>query len=307
MQITYDGTTGKWMTDHGTEIDTSRIETARKEYEADRDWSSKEHERIREKAEETARKSFEPPPKPPKSASTKAFENWYKDYLTKKADFDAKDAAIHITRGKIWNGLTKGAEGVQEIADTTIDILSNVTGPVGKEIKTIYTVAKGYSKNIGEGYAKGESFSKSLVKGTVEAGFNLSFDFVKDKALDKLAKGIPRLQTVIKPGGADLSSYDVQDIFTHGLGSDKLTPHFVNNVLKTPEAVYKTGQGWLIKAKVKDPLKKVMVQGAGHVYDGLAHDGASFLEHMQDTYSGRPKSVLDENAIKEMKPGKKKP
>jgi hypothetical protein len=307
MDITYDGSTGKWMTDHGTEVDTDRIETAKRDYEKDLDWSRKEHEKMRERAEEAARKSFEPPPKPPKSASTKKFENWYKDYLDRKQNFDIKDAQINISRGKIWNTLTTGAEGAQWIADKMVDVLANVTGPAGKEIKMFYTVGKSYSKNIGEGYAKGDSFSKSLVKGTVEAGFNLSFDYVKDKALDKLAKGIPKLQKVIKPESADLSDYDVQDIITHSLRSDKLTPHFEENIGKVPEAMYKTGQGWLIKAKVKDPLKKVMVEGAGHIYDGFDHEGTSFLDHMQDVYSGKPKSVLDEKAIKNMKLKYKKP
>jgi hypothetical protein len=265
MPITYDGTTGKWMTDHGTEVDPGRIDKAREDYQKDKDWSRDEHAHIVDKAAEAAKRSFEPPPKPPKSEATKKWEKDYKEVLDKIQRADAKDASIHITRGNIWNGITYVTETGELISDIAIDTLANVTGPVGKSIKKVYKVTKSMGKNISESYAKEESLWKGTGKGLLDVGFELGFDKLKDKGLKALDKkinptGSKKISNLINPQSADigeLTPTQIADLVEkHGHGGWAITERTTSRLSKAAFAgTYKTTQGLAIKYIIKDPIK----------------------------------------------------
>jgi len=72
--------------------------------------------------------------------------------------------------------MTKAGELTQTAADTGVDILSNLTGPAGKTIKTAYTGLKGVAGGFGEGLANG-NMAAELGKGAL-GGLS---DIAKDK------------------------------------------------------------------------------------------------------------------------------
>ncbi|HPA08525.1 MAG TPA: hypothetical protein PLW73_08585 [Methanoregulaceae archaeon] len=265
MPITYDSTTGKWMTDQGTEVDPGRIDKAKEDYEKDKDWSRDEHEKIVEKAQDTAIKSFQPPPPPIRSNATGVWIEEYKRVLEGIQTADAKDASIHITRGNIWNGITKAAETGEEISDIAIDSLANVTGPVGRSIKKVYKVTKSMGKNISESYAKEESLWKGTGKGLLDVGFELGFDKLKDKGLKALDKkinptGSKKISNLINPQSADigeLTPTQIADLVEkHGHGGWAITERTTSRLSKAAFAgTYKTTQGLAIKYIIKDPIK----------------------------------------------------
>ena len=103
--------------------------------------------------------------------------------LEKEQAWLEKDMKAQANKAAFWNVMTKGAEATQVVADTGVDILSNVTGPAGKTIKGIYQVGKGVGGGFGEGLANGD-MGKNIFKGTV-GGVS---DVIKDKIGDKYGK-----------------------------------------------------------------------------------------------------------------------
>ncbi len=262
MDITYDGSTGKWMTGHGTEIDLSRVDDARRQYQSDRDWSAKEHEYIRSKSEAEAAKSFEPPPPPTKSEDTKKFEKWFKEYLKTAQEHDIKNAQTYTDQANLWDNMTKGAELTEKAADIGVDVLSNVTGPVGKNIKTAYKVTKAMGKNISKSYAEGGSLLEGAGKGALEAGFEVGFDKLKDKGLEKLSKTVPmKFRPLVNPKSGDVSNMSPKEIINliekSGSGKYVISKTTTEQLGKAVfGATYKTAHGQAIKYTIKDPLKK---------------------------------------------------
>lgn len=102
--------------------------------------------------------------------------NARRDELIREREWQQKVAQNEMAKAGFWNVLTKAGELTQTAADTGVDILSNLTGPAGKTIKTLYTGIKGVAGGFGEGLAKG-NMAAELGKGALSG---LS-DIAKDK------------------------------------------------------------------------------------------------------------------------------
>ncbi len=102
---------------------------------------------------------------------------WYKDFL--KADMDRNRALAEgaIRTANSADKWLNRAEWVVTGADVSINVLSTVTG--NKSVKVAYTVIKDITKHISAANAEGKSLAGGLIKGAVEAGFDLGFDRLK--------------------------------------------------------------------------------------------------------------------------------
>lgn len=137
--------------------------------------------------------------------------------LEKKMQALEHDAQVRAQQAAFWGALTKGAEATQVVSDVSIDILSNVTGPYGKTIKTCYTGLKNVGAGVGEGLAGGD-MAKNILKGAV-GGLS---DIAKDKIGDKFGKSAQQIYTIASEGGksaldAGLQGKNLQEIVKSGV------------------------------------------------------------------------------------------
>lgn len=119
--------------------------------------------------------------------------------LDNKMKWLNKDMETQASRASFWNVMTKAAETTQVVSDVSIDVLSNVTGPYGKTIKTCYTGLKGLGGGLGEGMANGD-MSKNIVKG----GLGGLSDIAKDKIGDKFGKSAQQIYTIGSEAGKSM-------------------------------------------------------------------------------------------------------
>ncbi len=91
-----------------------------------------------------------------------------------------------------WDRITTVTEYVKKGCDVSVDLLSNVTGPVGKGIKNVYTVATNAGEGLGKSMAEGGNYTKNIMEGTtkgisdaVEGNLN-----GKIKAIYQVGKGV---------------------------------------------------------------------------------------------------------------------
>jgi hypothetical protein len=110
------------------------------------------------------------------NAAKEALNNARRDEIIREQQWQQKVAQNEMAKASFWNVLTKAGEITQTAADTGVDILSNLTGPAGKTIKTAYTGLKGLAGGLGEGLANG-NMAAELGKGALSG---LS-DIAKDK------------------------------------------------------------------------------------------------------------------------------
>ncbi len=262
MPVTYDGSTGKWVTDHGTEVDPGRIDKAKEDYQKDKDWSRDEHERIVEKSVDVAVKSFQPPPKPQMSQRTK---DYLKGVYQIRAKYLTKETNAEIEYGGRMDNLVWVADWGEFGADLAIDGLANVTGPVGASIKNQYKAAKSLAKNLAESHVKGESYLKGVGKGLIDIGFERGFDKLKDTGLKRIDKrfnptGNSKLSNLINPKSGDikdLTPLQIADLVEkHGHGGWAITERTTSRLSRAAFAgTYKTAHGQAIKYLIKDPIK----------------------------------------------------
>jgi len=170
-----------------------------------------------------------------------------KEYWEMKARHEADKA-------RFWNWMTKGAETVETAADFGVNVISNVTGPVGKGIKTIYTITKDVSKNVSAANAKGQSLIKGAGKGLLEAGFDVGFDTLKGtKAVQK----IPGFGKYNAPNLSGESLGTIEKGITQTLATginDSLTKqNLIRGAFKN--GIKGAGQSQLQKWLIKDPVK----------------------------------------------------
>lgn len=138
--------------------------------------------------------------------------------LKKNMEWLQKDVETQTKRAAFWNVMTKAAETTQVVADVGVDVLSNVTGPYGKTVKTCYTGLKGLAGGFGEGLANGD-MAKNIVKG----GISGLSDIAKDKIGDKFGKAAQNIYTIGSEGGKSMveSALDgktsAQDLVKAGL------------------------------------------------------------------------------------------
>ena len=226
-----------------------------------------------------------------------------RDALAAKMKRLEADAQTQASRASFWNVMTKAAETTQVVSDISIDVLSNVTGPYGKTVKTCYTGLKGLAGGVGEGLANGK-MSQNIVKG----GLSGLSDIAKDKIGDKFGKAAQGIYTIgseagksavesvldgktsakdlVKAGltGATKGTLDV----VTGAVTDKLLPGkdlpsgldwssinaktFVNSVkASNPLTVQNIGRDAIgngIKSAVGDQVKN-LVKGENVIYSGL--------------------------------------
>lgn len=138
--------------------------------------------------------------------------------LESKQKWLQKDMENQAKKAAFWNVMTKAAETTQVVADVGVDVLSNVTGPYGKTVKTCYTGLKGLAGGLGEGLANGD-MSKNIVKG----GLSGLSDIAKDKIGDKFGKAAQNIYTIGSESGKSMveSALDgktsAQDLVKAGL------------------------------------------------------------------------------------------
>lgn len=114
-----------------------------------------------------------------------------REELERKMQMLEKDMETQASRAAFWNTMTKAAEVTQVGADIGVDVLSNVTGPYGKTVKTCYTGLKALGSGFGEGLAKGD-MAKNILKG----GVNGLSDIAKDKIGEKWGKAAQNIYTI---------------------------------------------------------------------------------------------------------------
>lgn len=100
------------------------------------------------------------------------------DSLRTKLANDQMQAEIEGYEQKELEGEYKKSqeycETVEKVADTSIDVLAEVTGEEGKAVKDAYTFAKSTLVKGSEAYAEGRSVAEGLVQGAVEGGINVA-------------------------------------------------------------------------------------------------------------------------------------
>ncbi len=79
-----------------------------------------------------------------------------------------------------WNVMTMGAEATKYVADKSIDILANVTGPKGRGIRRAYRATSALAGGVGEGMASG-NWAESMVEASGEAVGNFIEDSIGSK------------------------------------------------------------------------------------------------------------------------------
>lgn len=97
------------------------------------------------------------------------------------------------TTEKIWAFVDIGTRIVKKTADVSVDILSNFTGPVGKRIKDVYTVAYKIDEGLGEGirdqiFDGKNTYKEKILNGTVNGFIDLGFNKIMDKVGDSASK-----------------------------------------------------------------------------------------------------------------------
>lgn len=138
--------------------------------------------------------------------------------LAKEMQWLEKDMANQARKATFWDVMTKTAETTQVVSDVGVDVLSNVTGPYGKTVKTCYTGLKGLAGGFGEGLANGD-MSKNIVKG----GLSGLSDMAKDKIGDKFGKAAQNIYTIGSEAGKSMvetgldGKTSVEDMLKAGL------------------------------------------------------------------------------------------
>ena len=98
-----------------------------------------------------------------------------KDILEKRQD-EAKEYARQMAKDDYYGAAEKTAEQVEQASDIAIDVLGEVTGPVGKNIKNAYNFAKPGLKNVAEARANGKDIydqMEAMAYGSVEGAVNV--------------------------------------------------------------------------------------------------------------------------------------
>lgn len=178
-----------------------------------------------------------------------------------------KEASRQKSWANFWDWMSYGAEKVQSGADLGVDVLSNVTGPAGQNIKKIYTVTKDLSKNMSEGYASGTGVWEGAKKGAAEAATDLVLDYGTGKITDLTGGKIPGLKKFENAGndfGYDERSLSyIKNVLTAKPddAADELKQIIMKNAFKN--AGKSTAQGFG-QGYVTDPIKKVMGNKIGY-------------------------------------------
>jgi hypothetical protein len=113
-----------------------------------------------------------------------------RDALTKQIEAYAGEAAAWSSyANKLDNALT-GLEWTKYGCDKAIDVLGQVTGPVGKTIAKGYKIGTNLGEGLGEGMAEGGNYTSHIAKGAGRAAVDLIGDKITDKGFEALGKAL---------------------------------------------------------------------------------------------------------------------
>jgi hypothetical protein len=110
-------------------------------------------------------------------------------------------------------------------ADTAIDGLANITGPVGKQVRAGYKVIKGTAAGAAEAYATKKSMVAGAASGLVKGGADAASDYIDSaKVKAGLAVGSEVLGGAITDGGEGAVNGLKNGVYNVGVGAltDKL-------------------------------------------------------------------------------------
>jgi hypothetical protein len=119
-----------------------------------------------------------------------SFNKWYKDYLKENQANNEFRSRMYQSQGNLMDGLTQTADWVKYGCDKTIDVLGEVTGPVGKNIKMAYKIGTNMGEGLGEGMVDPKNFGSHLLKGGGRALVDLAGDKLTDKAFEGAGKAL---------------------------------------------------------------------------------------------------------------------
>jgi uncharacterized membrane protein YgcG len=227
---------GTWISDSGSTVDLEKTADAQRNYQDDLRHSAaqREAQAAADAAKADAdRKELESV----RAAGDKAVGDAQKDlrdYRQWKQDQDQGYADMYKKHADGFDNLVNKGEMVVTGADFGVNVLEKATGPLGKMVKTGYTIGKDLGKNMSGSYQKGESLWKGAAKGGLEAGFDLGFD--------KLKKALPS-----GPGNWDFKGS------TTDLGKG------------LADGVKSAVQSQVVKTVIKDPIKDLAKKGSDAV------------------------------------------
>ena len=146
-----------------------------------------------------------------------------KKELREKLKNDEVDRYNHEIRAIWMNFGAQTANQVTSIADTTINALAEVTGPVGKQIKTIYSVAKPGLTKFSEAFVKGKKIKealKDLGHGTLEGAIDIYADD-RGKYSSKIVAGV--FKKSLESYREDKSFSETMKAVAEGVVSDSIS------------------------------------------------------------------------------------
>ncbi len=167
-------------TDDKEKIEKERIEKEKLEKEK-KEKERLEKERLEKERKEKERERLE------KERKEKERQKKIAELKERQKQLEKEAEAANRT-ASWWDWGTKAVETVQVVADTGVDLLANVTGPVGGRIKDVYTVAKGSAEGLGTAIAEGGNYAKNITEGTVKGVSDLVKDKLKGTKFDEVYK-----------------------------------------------------------------------------------------------------------------------
>jgi hypothetical protein len=119
-----------------------------------------------------------------------SFNKWYKDFLKQDQANNEFRSGMYQAQGNLMDGAMKTADWVKYGCDKTIDVLGEVTGPVGKNIKMAYKMGTNLGEGLGEGMVDPKNLGSHLLKGGARGLADLAGDKLTDKAFEGAGKAL---------------------------------------------------------------------------------------------------------------------
>lgn len=178
-----------------------------------------------------------------------------------------QDMVNQGAKASFWNVMTKAAETTQVVSDIGVDVLSNLTGPAGKTIKTLYTGIKGVAGGVGEGLANNQDNIRDLLTKNLSAEQKAKIYAEMQKGMSKeVAKGaLGGLSDVIKDKVGDKLGKAAQNIY--GIGSEAGKSMFESGLDG------KTSTADMIKAGLSGAAKGSLDAAGNVIADGILPGG----------------------------------
>ena len=158
-------------------------------------------------------------------------------------------------------------ETVEKVADTSIDVLADVTGR--KDIKAAYTMAKNTVARTTEAYVNDKNIAVGIAQGAIEGGISVVQDNV-DGAGAKLVANVVG-ETYKEAMDATINGKDMTEALTGGIGKG-----LVDTGVGVGMDLVGEGVKGAMGDAAEDAIKNALTQGA-EVTKGSIADGAKTL------------------------------